>query len=167
MIGKSQHPLIAQCHCKAQRRQPLANKLVYAREQRQQVFSAVGSLGNREKRRLARLCLFAFGDVTGHGNTHFMGFGPACRPLDMHHMAVLVNIAVLEVELGFTRHNIVGRQQGSLTVGREHQINHGRADQFPGFIAEDTLARRTDINEAAIAVHHTYSVQQQVDKTCL
>ena len=82
-------------------------------------------------------------------------------------MPVLVDIAVLEVELGLSGHDVIGRMQRALAVSGKYQIDHGRADQFLRLIAQDAFAGSTDVNEATVAVHHAYSVQQQINKSCL
>ncbi|MNQ67492.1 hypothetical protein D3C85_820180 [compost metagenome] len=81
----------------------------------------------------------------------------------MHHLAILAQVAVLEIEFGLTAHDLACGIEGALAIGRVHQIDHLLADQFVRAVAENALTGCADKNEATLFVDRANGVQQEVD----
>ncbi|MCY1418132.1 hypothetical protein D9M71_336810 [compost metagenome] len=167
VIGKVQlcAVLVVQRHGKTQCRQPFADDHVDALEQRQQILCRMGRFGNRIQRCLPGLGLLTLGDVTSNGDAQLIVLGPACRPEDVHHTAILAQVAVFEVELGLTAHDFPGGVEGALAIARVHHVDHRLADHLIGAVAKNAFACRADKDEAALLIHRTDGVQQQIDIT--
>ena len=142
--------------------QQVADDLVDATEQREQVLGRVRGFGNVEQRGLHGLGALEFGDVACHGDPGLVGFRPACRPHDVDDLPVLADIAVLEVGFGLSGHDLGRRLQGPRLVRRVHQVDHGPAEDFVRRIAEDALERGTDELVASVDIDHADRIEQQV-----
>ena len=142
--------------------QDAADDPVQLPEQRRQVLRGMRRLGDRVQRQPHRFAVLERGDVAGDGDPHLVGLGPARRPHDVHHLAVLAHVAVLEVGFGLAVHDRRRGAQRDVAVVRMHELDHPSADHLLGGIAEDALERGADEHVAALGVDDADGVQQQV-----
>ncbi len=153
---------VVQCHEEVGGRQQPADDGMDAGDHGVQVAVDLRRLGNLQQRGLHRLGALKFGDVVGHRNAHALVLGPARRPLDVDHAAVLADIAVAEMQLGLAVHDLARRLQGALAVVRVHQVDQRFAQHLGGAVAEDALVAGIDIQVASLRIDHADRVEQQV-----
>jgi len=132
-------------------------------EQRDQVLGRVGRLRDGIDGRVHHLDVLALGDVVGHGQAHLPLLDPARCPADVRDAAILAHIAVLEVQLQLPLHDRPGLVRGDAPVFGVHQVQHAQAHGFLGAVAKDALERRAHEKDAAIRIHDTNRVEQQID----
>jgi hypothetical protein len=140
----------------------VGDALVDLLAQHAQVLHPVHRLGDGVGGRLHLLGALALGDVAGHRHPQAGLRQPAGRPQQVHHLAILAPVAVLEVQVGLAGHHPLGRLQGALPVLGQHQVDHAAPDQFLGRIAEDLPGGGADVHEHALRVDHADDVEQQV-----
>jgi hypothetical protein len=156
--------LIVKRHCKFDARQQLSDDQVHLLKQPEQIFGRMRGFGYAVQRGLHGLTAFALADVMGHGNAHLIILRPACRPENMHGLAILAQVAVLEVRVSDAGHDLLSRLQGFRPVFRVNHLDHAAADHLIGAVAENMLAGGADKYEIALLVDHTDGIEQQVDE---
>ncbi|EEF25486.1 conserved hypothetical protein [Ricinus communis] len=144
------------------RRQPLVQNLVHALEQSQQIAGRVGGFRNRVKRCLLGLRMLEFCHIACHRDPHLQFFGPACRPHDVHHAALLVHPAIFKYRFRFARENRADGLQRALAVFGEDEIQHWLADHLVGGVAEHALEGGAGEDEMALAVDDADSIEHQI-----
>jgi hypothetical protein len=108
------------------------------------------------------LCAAQFGHLMGHPDPHTVFGQPLGRPLDVHAVPVLVDVAIAEVALQHAVHHVFGLLQGRRAVVGVDQVERSPAKHLVGGIPEDALETRTDIHEATLCIDDADRVGQQV-----
>src|SRR6185312_12211489 len=103
------------------------------------------------------------GHLVGHPDTHPVLGQPAGRPLNVHAVAVLVDIAVAEVALQRSSRYTGGLLHGRRAVVGMDQLEYSPAKYFIGGVTEDALEARIDIQETALGIDDADRIGHQVE----
>ncbi|MNT71086.1 hypothetical protein D3C72_2095360 [compost metagenome] len=81
-------------------------------------------------------------------------------------VAVLVPVAVLEADPLLAGHDFPGLDDGAVAVVLHHQVDDGLARDFLWRVAEDALAGRADVLDAAAGIDPEHGIQHMIREFC-
>ena len=103
-----------------------------------------------------------FGDLMGYPDPHTMFGQPARRPLDVHTMTVLVDVAVAKVKLQRAASYLFRLLHGARAVVRMDQLEDGAPQHFRWRITEDALETGVDKKQTTIRIDDANRIGYQI-----